>query len=86
MKTVKQSTVNEMIMLVGSGDININAIKSAFANNQGRNTTATDAQLMIAQAATDDDDDDLLCQNILLAERNEIAVEEDVPAAALQSA
>lgn len=81
MKTVTNRQVEEMVMLVASGDLDLGITKNIFRRICGRATTANDDQLLIAHAATTDDDDAELCRNIILIEKQQITVV-DAPAPA----
>lgn len=68
-KTVSQSTVKGIQHLVNEGDI-ILADERAKLNGK----VVTDAQLIIAIAATEDDDDELLNENVDLVLKGELTV------------
>lgn len=74
MKTKAEVTpgdIEEMQMLVNSGDISLQEQRDAFKARMGRDTTLTDAELIIIYAQDDDgpSGDDWWAEQILAAEK-----------------
>ena len=57
--------VDEIKMLISSGDVSLQERRTVFRKLTGRDTILTDDRLIEAVAATDDDDDELFVANVM---------------------